>query len=52
MNMTQAQLYDVISDRDNSKMFRGFITESILKRTLPANGIVKRRIFILPKKKW
>ena len=31
MNMTQAQLYDVISDRDNSKMFRGFITESILK---------------------
>ncbi|MBK7097097.1 MAG: hypothetical protein IPH58_00365 [Sphingobacteriales bacterium] len=50
--MTQAQLYDAIADRDNSKMFRGFITESILKRILPANGIMKRRKFILPKKRW
>ena len=34
-----------------AKCFRGFITESILKTDLPANGIVKRRIFIIPKEK-
>ncbi|HUN04241.1 MAG TPA: thioredoxin, partial [Niabella sp.] len=51
MNMTQAQLYDVISDRDNSKMFRGFITESILKTDSSCKWYSEAQDIYTPKEK-
>lgn len=51
MNMTQAQLYDVIADRDNSKMFRGFITESILKTDSSCKWYSEAQDIYTPKEK-